>query len=187
MAEGIDDVLVMEAIAREEGLEDAIQFLSYSQTARVGDFLDLLARDAGFDKVRKVGLTRDADLDPQAAKQSLAGAWGRTESTLRAIGVGIPAHDFFVLPDDANAGRLENLCLRAPAFPEVLRCAEEMHQCATAVADYEIDREKSIVSAYLAMMRQSRLQVGTGAQAGCWNLGSDAFGPLRNFIRRMGA
>lgn len=186
LVEGLDDGLLVEAICREEGLARAIQILCYSQGGKLGDFLNLLVRNANFGIVKHVGLTRDADNGKDEALKSLESAWERASKVLTSLGMDLPLCSFFALPDNQTTGRLENLCLLSPSFPQILKCAQEMYDCALAVATYGIDREKAIVAAYLSMMERGRLQLGTGAQAGSWNLRSEAFGPLRQFLVALG-
>jgi hypothetical protein len=182
LVEGPDDALVVEAICKEEDLIRSLQILCYSQVGKLGAFLDLLVKNAGFEVVQRVGLTRDADQGAERARQSLMDAWKHALNVLNTISRKAPEHSIFAIPDNQNAGRLENLCLQSPAFPALLTCAQQMYDCAKAVASYQIDREKSVVAAYLSMMGQARLQLGSGAQAGCWDLRSEAFRPLRDFV-----
>jgi hypothetical protein len=182
LVEGKDDALLIEAICGEEGFGEPVQLIRYSQRGKLGDVLDLVVRRPEFERVTRVGLTRDSDDGPASALQSMRDAWDRAQATLELIGVGAPECLFFALPDNQSSGRLENLCLLSATFPEVLRCAEEMYECARRVSSYEIDREKGIVAAYLSMMDRPGLELGTAAKAGCWNLRSEVFTPLRDFV-----
>jgi hypothetical protein len=186
LVEGLDDGLLVEEMCMEEGLADQIQILCFAQSGKMRDFLDLLVRDANFGLVTHLGLTKDADNDPEAARQSLTDAWARAKRAIADIGREEPRCSVFVVPDNHQSGRLEDLCLAAPTIPKLLKCAEDMYTCAGGAASHKIDREKSIVAAYLSMMERPGLQIGTGAQAGCWNLRSDVFGPLRDFVKSVG-
>jgi hypothetical protein len=163
-----------------------IEIRFYGGVSKLRPFLAALIRNAGFGKVTRIGLTRDADAGAPSALQSLHDAWGYASQTLTGFGRTPPEAFFFALPDDQTTGRIENLCLQAPVFPDILACAERMYDCAIAAAPpYAIDREKSIIAAYLSMMRRPGLELGTGAGAGCWNLNSPVFSPLREFIRSI--
>jgi hypothetical protein len=187
LAEGKDDSLLMGQICKQEGLADAIQVHCYSQVGKLTTFLDGFVRRPDFGKVVRIGLTRDSDEGAERALQSLQHAWVRASQTLTGIDRSPPQASFFALPDNQTKGRIENLCLEAPAFPDILACAERMYECAVAVDPQPdaIDREKSIVAAYLSMMHRPGLELGTGAEAGCWNLNSPVFSPLREFIRSI--
>lgn len=185
LAEGKDDSLLMEEICKEEDLAEAIEICCYSQVGKLGAFLGLLVRGAGFGRVTHVGLTRDSDHGAARALQCLQDAWRHASQALAGLGGTPPRPFFFALPDNETTGRLENLCVQAPAFPDILTCAEKMYDCARAVAPHAIDREKSIVAAYLSMMHRPGLELGTGAAAGCWDLTSPVFSPLREFIRSV--
>jgi hypothetical protein len=97
----------------------------------------------------------------------------------------VPECRYFALPDNWRTGRVENLCLDSPVYPKVMSCAEQMFACATAVATYSIDREKATVAAYLSMMEKPGVQLGTAGEAGYWDLRSNAFDPLRQFLRSV--
>ena len=186
--EGIEDVGIFTAICREENLTDVIQLIPYAELGKLGRFLvDVFVKDPDFKIVQRVGLTKDADKNPGGADQSLRDAWRRAQEALNQTQTPIPVCLHFTVPDNENNGRIENLCLQSPTFPEILKCAEDMFTCASALADYTIDHEKSVAAAYLSMMKKSGLRLGLGAEAGCWNLQSAAFRPLRAFIRAIGA
>jgi len=186
LVEGKDDLHLIQRICGQEELAGLIEIRFYGGVSKLRPFLGALIRDAGFGKVTHIGLTRDADAGAASALQSLHDAWGYASQTLTGFGRTPPEAFFFALPDDQTIGRIENLCLQAPVFPDILACAERMYECAIAAAPpYAIDREKSIIAAYLSMMRRPGLELGTGAEAGCWNLGSPVFSPLREFIRSI--
>jgi hypothetical protein len=186
LVEGKDDALLIEAICDQTGSGGRIQLVCYSQQGKLGDVLDVLVRGPGFERVARIGLTRDSEDGVDRALQSMGDVWRRAQATLREIDTRVPECQFFAMPDNQSSGRLENLCLVSPTFPKVLRCAEEMYACARHVSNYKIDREKGIVAAYLSMMDRPGLELGTAAKAGCWNLCSDAFAPLRGFVQSIG-
>jgi len=182
LGEGLDDARLFEAICHRNGISAQVQISCYAEHGKLGDFLDVLVRDVGFEAVTHVGLTRDSDKGAEPALQSLRGSWERTKKTLASLKLAEPHSSFFAVPNNASMGRIENLCLDSPTFPAILVCAEQAHACALQHAGYAIDREKSIVNAYLSMMEKTGLNLGTGASAGCWKLDSPAMGALRDFI-----
>jgi hypothetical protein len=183
LVEGKDDALLIAAICEQEGFGDSVQLVPYRQLGKLVSVLDVLARRPEFEQVTRIGLTRDSDDGAASATQSMSDAWRRTQETLKQIRVAAPKCHFFAIPDNRSSGRLENLCLLSATFPGILVCAERMHECAREASDHDIDREKGIVAAYLSMMDRPGLELGTAAKAGCWNLRSEAFAPLRGFVR----
>jgi hypothetical protein len=183
LVEGPDDAGLVEAICSRQEISADVQISYYSREGTLGDFLDLLVRDAGFESVTRLGLTKDSDKTAANTIQSLRGSWERTKITLASLKRPEPQCLMFAVPNNVASGRIENLCLASPAFPPILVCAEQTYGCAVQQAPYEIDREKSIVNAYLAMMKKQGLRLGTGAQAGCWNLDSAAMKPLTEFVK----
>jgi hypothetical protein len=183
LVEGKDDALLIEAICEQEGFGDSVQLVRHSQHGKLASVLDLLVRRPEFERVMRIGLTRDSDDGVASATQSMSNAWRRARQTLKQIGTPAPECHLFAIPDNRSSGRLEDLCLLSATFPEILVCAERMHECAREVSHHDIDREKGIVAAYLSMMERPGLELGTAAKAGCWNLRSEAFAPLRSFVR----
>jgi hypothetical protein len=183
LVEGKDDALLIGAICEQEGFGDSVQLVRYSQHGKLASVLDVLVRRPEFERVMRIGLTRDSDDGAASATQSMSNAWHRTQETLKQIRMSAPECHYFAIPDNRSSGRLENLCLLSATFPEVLVCAERMHECAKQASDHDIDREKGIVAAYLSMMDRPGLELGTAAKAGCWNLRTEAFAPLRSFVR----
>ncbi|MGH9427170.1 MAG: DUF3226 domain-containing protein, partial [Terriglobia bacterium] len=170
----------------EEGVAEFIQVIKYAQVSKLGDFLSLLVLDPNFVVVRRIGLTKDADKDFSSARNSLESAWGKARTTLAANKRPEPDHTVFVIPNDKSAGRMENLCISAPAYPGVLKCADTAYDCAGKAETRSSDREKSIVAAYVSLVKPG-LRLGTAVGAGCWDLKSAVFEPLRVFVRRIGS
>jgi hypothetical protein len=186
LVEGTEDQGLVDEVARLEGLHGIIQVIRYAEVGKLGDVLDVLVRDSQFSIVQRVGLTRDADNGFEPARQSLIAAWARGQAALQLINRAEPQCFFFAFPDNKSHGRIENLCLASPRFPGILECAEQMRECATSVASYEIDNEKSLVAAYLSMMEQAGVSLQVGAQAGYWDLEAEVYAPLREFVRNVG-
>ncbi len=178
LVEGDDDVQLVEALCSLAGVGEVVQAISFAEISKLTRVVDVLVRDSEFGRVKHLGLMKDANGDFKAANDSLSAAWARAQKILGEIGLVKPKCTLFVAPDNAGPGRIENLCCSAPAYPPIMECARAAFECAMAVSPHPIDKEKAIVSAYLAMMKKTGLRLGVGAKAGCWDLGAAAFGPL---------
>ena len=186
LVEGKDDRLVLEELCKMEGCLGTVQICDYGGKDNLRSCLGDLVRDPEFETVRRIGLTRDADKSSKNANQSLQDAWGLASRILDGVGVSPPEALFFVLPGNQQTGSIEDLCLQAPNFPGVLACAHEMYRCVdTAHLPFKLDPGKAITGAYLSMMKNSGLQLGSGAGAGCWDLDSPAFAPIRQFVKAV--
>ena len=183
LVEGPNDENLFLAILRQEGLDDRCQVLHYRSAGELSNVLALLVRDARFPAVRRIGLTRDSDNGAEAAIQSLSGAWKNARAEMEVLNIEMPAPFFFALPDNRTKGRIEDICLRSVSGTANLLCAQEMLECALASGIGPRDREKALVAAYLSIMESPGLPLGVGAQRGYWKLESDAFRPLREFVR----
>src|SRR5260370_3947735 len=182
--EGFDDLGVVKQICRNGEFND-IQVVAYAELGTLGDYLDLFVRHDKFQLVEKVGLTKDADNNFAAAQQSLGSAWARANGILASLILPMPQHSTFVVPDNSSNGRMEDICIASPTFPAILGCAQTLLTCATPHATYAIDQQKAVVAGYLSMMRDAGLNLGAGAETGCWDLNSPAFTPLREFVHSV--
>ena len=184
--EGRHDKGVVESICRQEGLDDVIQVITYAQFGKLGKFFDVFIRDPNFEVVNHIGLTKDSDTGADRVLQSLRDAWNRAGVTLQKVGSRKLQCSFFAVPDNKVAGRMEHLCLRSPIFPRILKCAKLVYLCAKHVANYRMDREKSLVAAYLSLMKEPGLPLERAAEAGYWDLRSEAFRSFRKFVVSVG-
>lgn len=121
LCEGQDEVKFFEAWIQEFHRTD-IQVLSYDGKTKLGEALREVAKVSGFDKLKRIVITRDADESAEAAKASMRGAV--EGSPLAQLN---PA--LFVLPDNESPGSLETLWLNSLKGQPFESCIDQFFEC----------------------------------------------------------
>lgn len=153
----------------------------------------------GFSKVRALGIVRDAERNPASSaftsicsileKYSLP--IPKAANTLidgknaqdRNIRIGV-----FIMPNNADAGILEDLCLASVRTEPVFGCVDRYLECCrSALPENERPRNpaKAKVQTYLAARREITNSLGLGARKGYWNFDHDCFEDIERFLRRL--
>jgi hypothetical protein len=138
-----------------------------------------------------LAIVRDADGDATGAFDSLVGTLTDTKNDLpfplsipeaqRRFTNGKPTLGIFIIENE-----LEDLCLNALAFPEVLPCVDSFFNCLPEERLGEIKKpNKAKVNAYLSAMPKDTDTVGIGAQKGYWNFNAPALDDLRTFLEAL--
>lgn len=126
LGEGKDEVMFFGALLTEMHLMDRVQVLDYGGVAKLREFLDDLAQLPGFEKLRVIAITRDADEDAASAQSSL-----RNVIDASQIGDVLDVCSF-VLPDNINPGALESLWLASLKESPLESCVDAFFDCAKA-------------------------------------------------------
>lgn len=81
---------------------------------------------------------------------------------------------------------LETLCLQAVADQPAVDCVKEYFECLERRdVDLSGNRTKAEVQAFLASRTKPGLLLGEAAHAGCWQLDSPVYDPLKQFLRNL--
>lgn len=157
--------------------------------------LELLVGDESWNRVRAVGIVRDAEEGPaQDALKSVA------NSLVKVLG-GPPAlspatwirfkeilFSAFILPDCASPGMLETLCNAAlvTASLDKTDCVDTFLEC---LGRQGLVRAKEKVRLYslVAAFGYPGLKIGEAAACDFWPWSSEVFGPLRQFVAALEA
>ncbi|MFZ1472539.1 MAG: DUF3226 domain-containing protein [Anaerolineae bacterium] len=169
----------------------SLQIHNFGGNSELPGFLKALALMPGFDEVASLAIIRDAEVDPQAAFQSVCAA-------LRRAGLAAPAQSgifssgrlqvgVFILPDSSSAGMLESICLRAVAADPAYACIEPYFACLDrAGVPRPANMEKAQLQVFLASRHRPGLRIGEAAAAGVWPWQSTVFDALRRFLQEAG-
>ncbi len=192
LVEGRDEENFFEAFLRYLGVS-GIQVLNYRGKNNLGNRLEVYVDVPSFAQIQSIGIVRDADGNARSALQSV-------QSSLRNFGLPVPqnflepAGDLpdsprvavFIMPDNANPGALENLCLTALADDPAMGCVEDFMQCVqAAVATPPADAAKARMHAFLASREDPELRLGEAGQRGYLPWGNPAFDGLAQFLRTI--
>jgi len=189
VVEGIDEQNFFESLAKHVGLR-SIQVQPMGGRDQLRSNLGELRKTPGFSRVRCLGVTRDADDDPQAAFQSVCGALQDAELPVPTAALqratGRPDVVVFILPRPRQAGALEDLCLESLEQTPAIACVEEYIECLKN-NDCLLcnDVSKGRMHAFLASQPDPERRLGEAACAGCWDFNHEVFAQLRDFLAAL--
>ena len=190
LVEGPDDEKLIYKIAEQHGVSD-LQLHPVWGKDKFADVIGVLHLVPGFLNVRTVGIVRDADASRDSAFTSSAAALRRAgfvqpDGNLE-IATGDPGAIILIVPPDRTEGVLEDLCFDSVKVsnPAITDCTDSFLDCAGENGATLPHRAKSRAFAYIATTDQPYLRLGEAAEAGVWNLESEAFDPIRDMLEKM--
>lgn len=187
VVEGKEDKLFFDALINHLSLND-IQVLDIGGKTELRKYLKALINVSGFDEVRSLGITRDANSSPSAALQSVRDA-------LRSLG--LPAPDrtlvpygdkpkvvIMIFPDENTPGMLEDLCLQAVMQDPAMFCVDQYFQCLQQRSlNLPSKISKARVQVFLGSKPEPGKLLGVAAQAGYWPFDVEAFAQVKIFLQ----
>lgn len=189
IGEGNDEWSFFKALLSHLHIED-VQVEQYGGKDNLGPFLRTLPVRPGYQELVSLGITRDADENPESAFESVSGA-------LQRAGIAAPSQpgdvtgenpqvSVWILPGGDTRGMLENILLESVDADPGLICVDEYLQCIHQRTQRQPqNRSKARVHAWLASQSRSYLRIGEAASKGIWPWDSSVFEPLIEFIHAM--
>lgn len=190
LVEGRDAFEFSKALLRHLGLLSEIEIRNFGGLADLADYLEALKVTPGFLGAVSLGILRDAEANLDSAFQSVCSALKRSGYSVpgqpMAIAEGSPRVSVFILPDCANPGMLEDLCLQAVANDPTLACVEQYLRCLQEQGvGLPNNVPKARLHAFLASRPVPDLQLGEAAHRGYWLWDSPVFDYLKGFLRAL--
>nr|VFK37292.1 MAG: hypothetical protein BECKSD772F_GA0070984_101339 [Candidatus Kentron sp. SD]VFK42367.1 MAG: hypothetical protein BECKSD772E_GA0070983_101635 [Candidatus Kentron sp. SD]VFK79441.1 MAG: hypothetical protein BECKSD772D_GA0070982_10507 [Candidatus Kentron sp. SD] len=196
--EGKDERNFFEAMLRQLDIQ-GVQLVDIGGKDQFKTKFSTLYNLDGFQEVRSLGLIRDAeDKAADAAFSSICSILkkyhlpmpdapntviGGKNQQGKDIRIGI-----FIMPNNADQGMLEDLCLKSVREERVFSCVEQyMDCCLSALPEDERPRNhaKAKVQTYLAARKEIVNSLGVGAQAGHWEFDHGCFNDIKRFLRTL--
>nr|VFJ65612.1 MAG: hypothetical protein BECKFM1743A_GA0114220_103863 [Candidatus Kentron sp. FM]VFJ70318.1 MAG: hypothetical protein BECKFM1743C_GA0114222_105523 [Candidatus Kentron sp. FM]VFK18438.1 MAG: hypothetical protein BECKFM1743B_GA0114221_105462 [Candidatus Kentron sp. FM] len=150
----------------------------------------------GFSEVRALGFIRDAETKKaDSAFSSICAILEKYDlpvpkaiSTIsnengRGIKTGI-----FIMPNNRDAGMLEDLCLESIKTDPVLECVNRYMECCLSSLpenEREFNESKARVQTYLASKRDIASSLGLAAQKGYWDFENGCFHEIERFLNEL--
>lgn len=185
LVEGKDDERFFASLCSHEGLTN-IQIIPYNGKHQLGNFLKTVVELPRFDRVLRLGVTRDADQDAEGAYQSVrtlvANARLPRTDHPATNGVG-PEVAVMIVPPERPEGCLETLLWKTVETTDNATCVQDMVDCAAIPEGNQ--RAKAKVHAYIATQKKPELKIGEAADAGYWNLDHRALDSLKGFLAKL--
>jgi hypothetical protein len=179
IGEGKEEQDFFSALLVHLGVSD-IQVEQYGGKSNLPAYLKALKLRPGFARLLSVGVTRDADLDPTAATQSVEAA---IQNAAFETNVSVRR---FVLPVVSAPGALEDLCLDSIKGSALSNCVEEFFECAIRAgacsSHTASDKSKARIHAWLATQNPPDLRLGIAAKQNLIDWNSPSFQQLKEFL-----
>lgn len=190
LVEGIDEVRLFEALAKDIGAED-VQIRAYQGKDNLRRFLGVLPKISGYSELESIGVTRDADKNGDKAAKKVRDALGATgfpvpDSPLESAYDGRISVRYLIIPPNSKTGALEDVCLASVAEDPAMACVESYFGC---VEQSALDgpkakwMSKAKVHAFLSSREDPALRLGEAAERGVWPFDAPAFDPLKSVLR----
>lgn len=185
LTEGKDGKELSEALLEFVSHSDNFQVMNLRGKDNIPKKMRTLSKSPGFRNLTDLCVIRDADEYPDRAFQSVHDAMQRIgveppEEPFR-WNAGPPRSAIAILPDGRRQGAIEDVFLRSVRGTHEMRCVNGFFDCVDSSREF---RKKDHTAVYLAAKGYSDKPLGTTARASfcCWDLGHNAFAPLRELL-----
>lgn len=183
LVEGTTPLNFFTAALRHLGLEDQVEIRDFGGITQLATFLQTLAATADFrEKVRSLGVTRDAEASAAGARASVDSAITRA-----ALGAGVRTA-VFIFPDNDSPGNIESLCLQSVADSPIMQCVNAFVDCAAnggTVWAQGYEQDKARVQIFASTLESPTGFAGLAAYRGAWPWTSPAFNEVFGFLRSL--
>nr|VFK16698.1 MAG: hypothetical protein BECKLPF1236B_GA0070989_11008 [Candidatus Kentron sp. LPFa] len=197
LVEGKDECSFFEVLLKQLGIED-VQLVDIGGKDKFKRKFPPLYNTREFQDVHSLGIVRDAeDKAADAAFSSICSILekyplpmpnapstviGGKNQQRKDIRIGV-----FIMPNNADQGMLEDLCLKSARTEPVFACVEQYMDCLSALPENDQPRNpsKAKVQAYLATRKEIANSLGVGARKGYWDFEHHCFGDIKGFLRAL--
>jgi hypothetical protein len=208
LVEGNHEVALISALAQREPM-GGLQCVSIEGKDRLKEVLPVVLTDQAFRRTLQVtgrvsiGVLRDADDGPAQAFQGVRQVLANNQLPAPAkpgevvegsvplpdgSGQGVIRAGVFIVPGGDSPGAIEDLCVASVSDRREFECVERLRTC---LVEKNVLRAtpatlgKAMAHAYLATQKDPDKHMGNAAQAGYWNLDSDVFDELKQFLHLL--
>jgi hypothetical protein len=197
IVEGQDENLFFSAALPNHLNIHDIQVLPIGGKTKLTQNLKALGNDPKFPDVVSLAIIRDADVTAQGSAVSAAtSALASVRTSLQAVAlaaptihasfeVGPPRVGVFIMPNGADDGMLESLCMESVSATAEFACVQDYLNCLAQAGATPSNRPKAEAHAWLASRPYPDKRVGEAAQASYWPWTSQAFDELWQFLRAI--
>ena len=175
VVEGKDDQSVVELLLNYLNL-DQVQIIDATSKDKFRAAVTAIKSADGFnDLVSRIAILRDADNNPEAARQSC-------QDILRGLGQKTSCY----LVPETGPGMLEDVCLLALVDRPEMQCVDDFLTCVAGNGPAISNKQKFRMKAFLMTHDEDTSQrIGWAAQQNLLNPAHPAFAPLRQFLTQF--
>ena len=186
LVEGWDDVGFMASFLAHHAITE-VQVLPYLGRDRLRTYLLALQNTPGFERVRWLGISQDADLDAAAAAQ-------RIRDVLRNAGLVVPDRSWktmpgspsvaaLVMPNGFDPGDLESLLWQSVEERQIAKCVLEFLDCVEQGAgDLPQPISKARAYAYMAASNPPAWRLNMAMRDRIFDFDHPVFRPLLDLL-----
>jgi len=187
--EGLDEVHFFERLLQELNIPD-VHVQEVGGKHGFAKRLPLLKKTTGFDKVESIALVRDADTD------GVRNAFASLCNVLKNTGLPVPAKpceitgngnvnvSIFIMPDNTNDGRIEDIFLQSIGSSKEFDCLKKYFKCFDSqYKDGQLKFSKQLVLGYLAAKSDTANSLGFAAQQGIIDFSHRCFEEIKKFLK----
>ncbi|MFM4925134.1 DUF3226 domain-containing protein [Aeromonas veronii] len=192
LVEGKDEIGFFTALCEKEELQE-YQIIEVGGVDKFKNELPVIINDRNFDDVTSIGIIRDADGSINAALQSIKAILEKNglsapdgHSSIKAVEnrkIGL-----FIMPGNRDEGMLENLVLdsvsNSPVKIQADRYIENLKN-ALPPDVFPQNEHKARLHAYLSGMKKFVPSLGLATQKGYFDLDSEHFNELKQFLNDL--
>ncbi|NUO84407.1 hypothetical protein HUU05_30395 [candidate division KSB1 bacterium] len=187
VVEGQSAFQFFKALLRHLDLLNTIEIRNAGGVNDFSTFLRQLLITPGYPQVTSLAIIRDAEGNVTAAFQAICNSLKDVQlhvpSRLGELSEGTPKVSVFLLPDCANSGMLETLCLDSVSADPAMPCVENYFLC---LEERGTQLPKNLTKArlhtFLASRSRADLLLGQAAHEGYWPFDDPVFDPLKKFL-----
>jgi hypothetical protein len=189
VGEGIEEVFFFAALVNHLGLGD-IQVEQYGGKRRLQLYVRELLVRPGYQSLASIGITRDTDSSVAQDFQSICGYLQSSGFVVPAraglFGTGTPKVGVFLMPNNSDAGMLEDLCLASVQGDGSAPCLDEFFKCVRQQAGRQTaEQSKARMHAWLASQIKPDLRLGEAAKQSLFPWDAPVFQDLKQFLQNL--
>jgi hypothetical protein len=194
LVEGKDERNFFKALLEHQSIKN-IQLLDIGGKDKFPLEFPALYNLEGFNKIERLGFVRDAETNQaQSAFNSLCTILNKCHLPIPTqqnpvTTNKVPRIGIFIMPDNAGAGMLEDLCLKTIKTRPVNSCIENFVECFSKQQSEEEKQRfhgpKARVQAYLATRTPIMNSLGLGAINGYWDFSHSCFDEIKAFLKSL--
>ena len=192
LVEGNDEVRLFMALAKHLEIPD-IQVIQYKSNHNLRTFLRTFTALSGFATVNSLAVVADANSNRNGTEQRIRGALSAAGLPSSSEPLEVVTQDsvrvcYLVVPHEAESGMIEDVCLDSVQADPAIDCVKQYFECieqTNVQGPKEVWLAKARLHAFLASQECPDLRLGEAADAGIWDFGADAFGPLKDLLELL--
>ena len=187
IGEGKEEEILFKHLLETLEISSDFQVETYNGKENLGAYLSGLKTRSGFSSLEFLFITRDADIKPDSAFQSVQDFLKKhgfvSPEAPATVVAGSPNVGVFVLPGERRAGMLEDVCLDSVKDDPAMKCVERFFECIQESLELPSNLSKARTHAFLSSRKEPDLRLGEAALKGYWKLEDPAFDGLKAFLR----